>query len=140
MRNSQLIWTHYKICFHCIEQNRSLYYSTLHRCSQGKFESDPEHYDLEPLAWFFVKIFNSALADIELYRNRFNNFQALSESAVTVLDCFRSLPEKRLSVAEITRETAIPRRTVQYALKVLKKKAFVQRQGKGAGTRYQIIF
>lgn len=123
-----------------IEQNRALYYSTLNRCAQGKFSADPTSYDLEPLAWFFVKIFDSALADIELYSNRYSNFQALPESAVAVLDCFRSLPEKRLSVAEITRKTSIPRRTVQYALKVLGEKAFVQRLGRGAGTRYQIIF
>ena len=123
-----------------IEQNRFIYYSTLQRCAQGRFIADPKGYDLEPLAWFFVKIFKSALADIELYANRYRNFLSLSESAVTVLDCFRSLPEKRLSVAEITRKTSIPRRTVQYALRILKEKAFIQQQGKGAGTRYQIIF
>ena len=63
-----------------------------------------------------------------------------SKSAMSVLDCFRSLPEKRLTVAEITRETSIPRRTVQYALKVLTDKVFIQRMGRGAGTRYQLIF
>jgi len=123
-----------------IEQSRSLYYSTLHHCSQGKFSSDPKHYDLEPLAWFFVRIFRSSLNDIELYRQRYNDFQALSESSVTVLNCFRSLPEKRLTVSNIVHATSIPRRTVQYALNVLAKKAFIQRMGRGAGTRYQIIF
>ncbi|MFC1886836.1 Fic family protein [Thermodesulfobacteriota bacterium] len=123
-----------------IEQNRSLYYTTLNRCAEGKFSVDPKRYDLEPLAWFFVKMFKSALKDISLYRNRYDNLQALSESAMSVLDCFRSLPEKRLTVAEITRETSIPRRTVQYSLKVLADKAFVQRMGRGAGTRYQLIF
>ncbi|MBW1890821.1 MAG: Fic family protein [Deltaproteobacteria bacterium] len=123
-----------------IEQNRSLYYTTLHRCADGKFSPNLKNYDLQPLAWFFVKILESAIADIALYRNRYDNFQSLSESAISVLNCFRSLPEKRLAVAEITRETSIPRRTVQYALKVLTGKAFVQRMGSGAGTRYQLIF
>ncbi|MBI9082274.1 MAG: Fic family protein [Desulfobacterales bacterium] len=123
-----------------IEQNRSIYYATLHRCADGKFSANPKKYDLEPLAWFMVKTFKDALTDIPLYRKRYDDLQALSESARSVLDCFRSLPEKRLTVAEIARELPIPRRTIQYALKVLTEKAFVQRLGMGAGTRYQLVF
>ena len=123
-----------------IEQNRSLYYSTLHRCSEGKFHEDPQKYEIEPLAWFFIKILRSSLSDIEIYRSRYAMLQKLSESALDVLNCFRSSPEKRLKVSDIEKDTGMPRRTVQYALQTLTKKTFIQKLGQGAGTRYQLIF
>lgn len=123
-----------------IEQNRFLYYTVLHQCSGGKFHPDPSNYKLEPLAWFFNKIFESALLDVSFYRQRYANFQKLSVSAHSVLDCFRSSPEKRLKVAEIVKETGLPRRTVQYALKTLRSQNFLQLLGRGAGSRYQLVF
>ena len=123
-----------------IEQSRSLYYNTLHQCSEGKFHENPRNYKIEPLAWFFIKILRSSLSDIDVYRNRFAQLQKLSESALVVLDCFKSSPEKRLKVSDIEKETDLPRRTIQYALKTLSQKAFIQRLGQGAGTRYQLIF
>jgi len=104
-----------------IEQNRSLYYTTLHQCSEGKFHDDPQKYKIEPLAWFFIKILRSSLADIEVYRNRYAELQKLSESALAVLYCFKSSPEKRLKVSDIEKDTGIARRTVQYALQTLTK-------------------
>ena len=123
-----------------IEQNRSLYYTTLHQCSQGKFHADPQNYKLEHLAWFFIKILRFSLSDIEVYHNRFAQLQMLSEAATAVLNCFKSSPEKRLKVAEIVNDIRLPRRTVQYALQTLTKKAFVQKLGQGAGTRYRLVF
>lgn len=123
-----------------IEQSRFLYYNTLHQCSEGKFHEDPQKYEIEPLAWFFIKILRSSLSDIEVYRNRYAQLQKLSESALTVLNCFKSSPEKRLKVSDIEKETDMPRRTVQYTLQTLTKKAFIQKLGQGAGTRYQLIF
>jgi len=123
-----------------IEQNRSLYYTTLHQCSEGKFHDDPQKYNIEPLAWFFVKILRPSLSDIEVYRNRYAQLQKLSESALAVLNCFKSSPEKRLKVSDIEKDTSLPRRTIQYALQTLTKKAFIQKLGQGAGTRYQLIF
>lgn len=123
-----------------IEQNRSLYYTTLHRCSGGKFHDNPRKYKFEPLAWFFVKILRSSLSDIAVYRSRYAQLQQLSESATAVLNCFKSSPEKRIKVSDIERETGIPRRTVQYALQTLTKEEFIQKLGKKAGTRYQLIF
>ena len=123
-----------------IEQNRSLYYTTLHRCSEGKFYEDPKKYEIEPLAWFFIKILRASLSDIEIYRNRYSLLQKLSESALAVLNCFKSSPEKRLKVSDIEKDTRLPRRTVQYALETLTKKSFIQKLGQGAGTRYQLIF
>jgi len=123
-----------------IEQNRSLYYTTLHQCSEGKFHDDPQKYKIEPLAWFFIKILRSSLFDIEVYRNRYAMLQKLSESALAVLDCFKSSPERRLKVSDIEKGIALPRRTIQYALQTLTKKAFIQKLGQKAGTRYQLIF
>ncbi len=123
-----------------IEQNRSLYYTVLHRCSGGRFDHDPARYKLEPLAWFFSKIFESSIDDIAFYRNRYELLQRLSTSALAVLNCFKSRPEKRLKVADIVKETGLARRTVQYALKTLTGKGFLQSLGRGAASRYQLVF
>ena len=123
-----------------IEQNRPLYYTTLQQCSEGRFHQDPQKYKIELLAWFFVKIFRSSLSDIEVYRKRYAALQKLSQSALVVLDCFKSSPEKRLKVSDIEKDTGIARRTVQYALQKLTQKAFIQKLGQKAGTRYQLIF
>ncbi len=123
-----------------IEQNRSLYYSVLHQSSNGTFESDPERYNYEPVTWFLLKIFESALADIAVYSLRYTDLRKLSETAISVLETFKSNPEKRLKVAEVAEITDLPRRTVQYALRALVNKKFLQILGKGAGTRYQLVF
>ncbi len=123
-----------------IEQNRPLYYSVLHQCSKGKFHQNPDKYEIEPLIWFFVKIIDLALDDIPVYRKRFINSQKLSETALTVLNCFKEKPENRLNVGYIIKTTEIPSRTIQYALKTLVEKEFLQRLGQGRGTRYQLIF
>jgi Fic family protein len=123
-----------------IEQNRNLYYTVLHQCSQGKFHSDPTLYHFEPLAWFFIKVLKNSLSDVDVYRTRYSNFQKLSESALSVLNSFKASPEKRLRVSEVTKTTCLPRRTVQYALNTLIKKQFLQKLGQGAGTRYQLVF
>ena len=123
-----------------IEQSSSLYYSVLHQCSGCKFEVDPGKYHFEALAWFFVRIFKSSLSDIAFYRERYGSIQRLSASALTVLDCFKSRPETRLKVSDIVKETGLPRRTVQYALKTLSGQKFLQLLGKGAASRYQLVF
>lgn len=123
-----------------IEQNRALYYTTLHRCSEGQFHDDPRQYKIEPLAWFFIKVMRSSLSDIEIYRNRYAQLLKFSESAMSVLNCFKSRPEKRLAVSDIEKDLSLPRRTIQYALQTLTQKAFIQKLGQKAGTRYQLIF
>jgi Fic family protein len=123
-----------------IEQNRFLYYRVLNQCSGGRFYPDPRDYNLEPLAWFFIKIFKSSLSDVSLYRERYANLLKLSASAQSVLDCFRSRPEQRLKVADIAKVTGLPRRTVQYALKTLTSQNFLQPLGRGAASRYQLVF
>ncbi len=123
-----------------IEQNKMQYYTVLHQCSDGKFQSDPTRYKYDSLTWFFLKIFKSAIEDIDVYRQRYSNLQQLSEAAHTVLGCFKSSPEKKLKVADIESMVALPRRTIQYALKTLTEQQFLQKLGKAAGSRYQLVF
>ena len=123
-----------------IEQNKTRYYTVLHQCSDGRFHADPKLYKFDNLVLFFLKIFEAALADIAVYRKKYAHLQSLSESAVTVLECFKSNPGIKLKVADIEQTTDLPRRTIQFALKSLTEKAFLNRLGKGAGSRYQLVF
>ena len=123
-----------------IEQHRTRYYSVLHQCSDGRFHADAKRYEFAVVVLFFLRIFEAAVADISVYRNKFAGLQSLSEATVTVLECFKSSPERILKVADIEKNTALPRRTIQFALKSLAEKAFLNRLGKGAGSRYQLVF
>ena len=123
-----------------IEQNKNQYYTVLHQCSDGRFHADAKLYKFDMVVLFFLKIFETAIADIAVYRKKYAHLQSLSESAVTVLECFKSNPETKLKVADIEKTTDLPRRTIQFALKSLVEKAILNRLGKGAGSRYQLIF
>ena len=123
-----------------IERHRAVYYTTLQQASNGTFRADPHDYQLEPLAWFFLKMMDLALGDIAVLRGRYAALQRLSESATRVLACFRSSPERRLTPADLMAETGLVRRTVQNALRALVEAGLVQRLGAGRGTRYQLIF
>jgi len=123
-----------------IERHRPHYYNVLHQVSEGRFRSDPAEYDLEILAWFFLRMTAAALEDISTLRARYAALQRLSESPASVLACFKSAPEKRLAPAAIISETGLVRRTVQNALVTLRDAGFIQQLGKGRGTRYQLVF
>jgi DNA-binding IclR family transcriptional regulator len=64
----------------------------------------------------------------------------LSPSAVKVIQCFKERPENRLQKRLIIEDTRLPRTTVTDALVVLTKRGFIQRLGREAGIRYQLIF
>ncbi len=123
-----------------IEKNKMQYYTVLEQCSNGKFKNDPSGYQYDNLILFFLNMFDDAIADIKLYRKRYADYLSLSETALTVLNCFKSSPEKRLKVADIEANIVIPRRTIQYALKTLSDKQFLQKLGAGTASRYQLIF
>lgn len=123
-----------------IEQRRSEYYSILHKVSNGKFHQDPKKYNLEPLCWFFIKVIEESLIDIKTYKNKYKNLIRLSETSIKVLNCFKLSPEKRIQVMKLEKEIKLPRRTIQYSLKVLTEKGFLQKIGEGAGSRYQLVF
>lgn len=123
-----------------IEKNKALYYRVLLQASNGKFHQDPSQYHYGAFVRFFIRILDAALGDIDIYRRRYANLQRLSETARSVLAWFKASPEQRLKAGELETLMALPRRTIQYALKTLADKGFVQRLGKGAGTRYQLVF
>jgi len=123
-----------------IERHRSLYYNVLYQASGGRFREDPRLYHLEPLASFFLKMLGNALADVAILRRRYAALQRLSESAIKVLACFKSTPERRLKLADLMAATGLVRRTVQNALVSLTEAGLLQRLGAGPGTRYQLIF
>ena len=123
-----------------IEQNKTRYYTVLHQCSDGKYQADPEKYQYDSFVLFMLSIFETALVDIDLYREKFQNLKQLSESAIKVLECFKSSPEKQLKVADIEISTNLPRRTIQFSLNTLTRQTFLQRLGKAAATRYQLVF
>lgn len=123
-----------------IERHRSIYYSTLRQVSNGQYRADSREYLMEPLAWFFLKMIRLALEDVSLLRKRYAALQGLSGSAVQVLACFKSSPEKRLQVAELVAETGLVRRTVQNSLVSLTKAGFLHRLGTGPAVRYQLVF
>ncbi|MGL4427102.1 MAG: Fic family protein [Alphaproteobacteria bacterium] len=123
-----------------IERNRPLYYSALRHVSGGYYRSNLEDYNLEPLAWFFLKMTQNALDDVKLLRKRYAAMIRLSEGAHKVLACFKSSPEKRLGLFELVQETGLARRSVQNALVRLVKTGFLQRLGAGPSSRYQLIF
>jgi Fic family protein len=123
-----------------IERNKAHYYLVLQRCSDGEFHEDASRYRYEPLCRFFLTVIGDALADIAIYRKRYADLKALSETASAVLACFKSSPEQRLQVAKIESITGFSRRTIQYSLKILAHQQFLQKLGKGAGSRYQLVF
>jgi Fic family protein len=123
-----------------IERKKSEYYSTLNRCSNGKYRNDPTKYHIEYFLQFIIKILTSSLEDIEVYKKRFDAHQMLSESASVVLACFKEHPEVRLSRQQISEITNLPSRTISYSLGTLVKERFIQKYGQGAGVRYQLIF
>jgi Fic family protein len=123
-----------------VEKQREDYYITLRRCSGGKFNADPTAYNYEPFLRFMIKAISRALDDFEFYRKRYRDVIDLSPSAAKVLHCFKERPENRLQRRLIIEDTGLPRTTVTDALGVLTKRGFIQRLGRGAGIRYQLIF
>lgn len=123
-----------------IEKNRPLYYSVLRNVSGGRYHADPSEYNFEPLAWFFLKMIRNALEEVPLLRQRYKAMIRLSEGAQVVLACFKASPEKRLTLAELVKETGFGRRTIQNALVKLVQAGFLQNLGVGPSSRYQLIF
>ncbi len=123
-----------------IEKQREDYYIMLRRCSGGKFKADPTAYKYDHFLRFMIKVISRSLDDFEFYRNRYRSLLDLSPGAAKVLDCFKERPENRLQRRVIIEDTGLPRTTVTDALRVLTKQGFIQRLGRGAGIRYQLLF
>ena len=69
-----------------------------------------------------------------------NYLTSLSEISIKILNCFKSSQERRIQVMELETSNKLPRRTVQYSLRALTKKRFLQKTGQSAGSSYQSIF
>ena len=81
-----------------------------------------------------------ALDVISFYVEREESIRALPEAANAVLSCFKERPEQRLTPRDIRDLTQIPSRTTTRVLSTLLELGLLQRYGKGAGTRYQLVF
>lgn len=123
-----------------IEKHKQEYYHVLQQCSGGIFHQDPKEYQIDYFLKYMIKILNLALKDIDVYQSRHAAIQKLSDAAFKVLNCFKEHPEKRLQTKDIIELTHLPRRTVIHGMNTLLKNSLIQKQGQGAGTRYQIIF
>lgn len=123
-----------------IEKQLEDYYITLRRCSGGKFNADPTAYEYDHFLRFMLRAISRSLHDFEFYRQRYRALQEIPPAAVKVLDCFKERPEMRLQRRIIIEDTGLPRTTVTDALRILKERGFIQRLGRGAGIRYQLIF
>lgn len=123
-----------------IERHKDEYYTVLNRCSGGKYISYPSKYKIEYFLSFMIKVVENSLADISIYRKRFQSIHDLSPAASDVYQCFGDFPEKRLSAQEICNETKLPRRTAVHSLSALSKLGLLQKFGKARGVRYRLIF
>jgi len=123
-----------------IEMRRAEYYLVLNKCSSGVFHATSKKYKIEYFLVFMIKVLGEALDGIKALHLRHEKIRALSQAADRVLQCFREHPEIRLTTKDIEAETSLPRRTIVHALSHLLDAQLLQRYGKGAGTRYQLIF
>ncbi|MDZ4677906.1 MAG: Fic family protein [Oligoflexia bacterium] len=123
-----------------IERHKEEYYIVLNQCSDGKFEVDSNKYKIEIFLRYMLKVLQESLKDIDFYIKRVEAFKKLSESTLKVFECFKEFPEIRLKPKAIQENTGLPTRTVSNALTALLADEFIQRNGRGSATYYQLIF
>lgn len=123
-----------------IEKHKADYYLVLQQCSDGIFNPDSTEYKMEVFIKYMIRVLSEALDDIELFLKKFAAITSLSVAATQVLSCFKEHPEIRLNTQKICEALKIPRRTVVNALNTLLGIGLIQKYGKGAGTRYQLVF
>ena len=123
-----------------IEKRKSEYYTVLNRCSGGIFQQDPYNYHIEHFFKFMLKVMMATLEDVQIYKEKCDRYDELSESSLKVLECFKEHPEIRLTTKQLHEFTQLPLRTISYCLSVLTNEGFIQRYGKGPATRYQLFF
>jgi Fic family protein len=122
-----------------IEKRRPEYYAVLARTGRS-YTPDSTRYNLPVFLRFMSKVTLEALDAVGFYAEREESIRALPEAAHAVLQCFKERPEQRLAPKDIRALTQIPSRTVTRVLGTLLDNGLLQRYGKGAGTRYQLVF
>jgi len=123
-----------------IEQNRSAYYLALRQGSDGKFRQDPTKYNLEPIAIFLLKSFEQALSDVDLFSQKYHKLNSLTDMEQTILQAFKSSPEKKLQVAQLEEKSGLAKRSIQKAIKKLLANGLVLKLGRGPKTKYRLVF
>lgn len=123
-----------------IEEHRQEYYLSLRQCSHGEFKEDPGNYQMEYLLDFIMRMTDEALQDIKLYHQKHLNYKKLTSALRQILGIFREQPEMRLKTNQLAKALQQPRRTLVHRLQQLTRKGFLQRQGEGRGSEYQLIF
>lgn len=123
-----------------IEKHKEEYYHVLNRCSNGVFREDPTEYQIQFFVKFMIKILEESIEGIDVYRNRFKAEKMLSETAASILHCFKENPAIKLTTSIIMENTNLPRRTVIYALNNLQNANLIQKYGQGPSSRYQLCF
>jgi len=123
-----------------IERHKEEYYIVLNQCSDGQYRADPTQYKIEFFLKYMIKVLEGAMSDIDFYAARAKAYKKLSESAVTVLTCFKDKAEEKIKTKDILEATTLPKRTITHSLKTLTEKDFIARYGQGAATYYQLVF
>ncbi|OGS35864.1 MAG: hypothetical protein A2293_07355 [Elusimicrobia bacterium RIFOXYB2_FULL_49_7] len=123
-----------------IEQTRKKYYEVLQRCSGGIFSPEPGDYSYGFFLDYIFEMLLKSPAHFDHYCTKYDRYQALSATAVKVLDSFKNRPEQPVATRELMADLPIPRRTLIYSLNSLLEAGFIQRAGKGPGSRYRLIF
>lgn len=123
-----------------IEKNKEEYYFVLNLCSQGSYSDNPGDYKIYYFLRFMLKVISLSIRDVDIYRKKYELTNKLSESATSVLTCFKENPETKLTVKIIIELTKLPRRTISYNLKILSDYGLIQKYGQLSGARYQITF
>ena len=123
-----------------IERHMEEYYIVLNQCSDGEYRVDPTQYKTEFFLKYMIKVLKGAMSDIDFYAARAKAYKKLSESAITVLTCFKDKAEEKIKTKDIIAATGLPKRTITTSLKRLADKDFIARYGQGAATYYQLIF
>jgi Fic family protein len=122
-----------------IEKRRPEYYAVLARTGSA-YHQDSTKYNIPLFLRFMSNVTLEALDVISFYVEREERIRALPEAAHAVLQCFKERPEQRLTPKDIRALTELPPRTATRVLGTLLEYGLLQRYGKGAGTRYQLVF
>jgi Fic family protein len=123
-----------------IEQSRKRYYYVLQRCSDGVFSPDPGAYRYAFFLDYLIEVLEKSLENFSYYEKKYEHYQQLSKTALRILNCFKSEPEQSFATGAIVELSGIPRRTAVYSLNTLLDYGFVNREGKGRGSRYRLVF
>ncbi|MFC1595795.1 Fic family protein [Candidatus Margulisiibacteriota bacterium] len=123
-----------------IEKTRSEYYQVLRKCSEGIYKTDPAEYNYHYFLDYIINIFNKSLKNIDYYADKYDLYQALTETDLSIYKAFKEMPEKSLQTKNLVSLLHIPRRTVIYALNKLVKDGFLQVLGAGAQKKYKLAF